>query len=172
MEKTLCGKGASGITVQVVNNMGDDVAVCRTDYPGTEAETVPLDAQPGSTNPLTCPDATSYYMWQGSHTSAQYYVNPKGVSVEDGCQWGSPANPWGNYAPLNLGVGWSNGAAWLSIFQNAPTTDAKLDFTVEIQGDGISGTCKYSNGQYCGGANYDDCSSTTGCTVSQSIYAI
>jgi hypothetical protein len=105
-------------------------------------------------------------MWEGSHTSAQYYVNPAGVSVEDGCQWGSNANPWGNYAPLNLGVGYSNGAAWLSIFQNAPTTDVKLDFDVEIQGDGISGTCRYSNGQYCGGANYDDCSSSTGCTVS------
>ncbi len=162
----LCMEGASQVKVQIKNTLGEQVAVCRTDYPGTEGETVPLDAQPGSTNPLTCPDSDSYYMWQGSHTSAQYYVNPAGVSVEDGCQWGSPSNPWGNYAPLNLGVGYSNGAAWLSIFQNAPTTDAKLDFTVEIVGDGVSGTCKYSNGQYCGGANYDDCSDSVGCTVS------
>jgi len=168
LSKNLCIQGASPVNVQVQNKMGEQVAVCRTDYPGTESETVPLDSQPGSTTPLTCPDANNYYTWQGAHTSAQYYVNPAGVSVEDGCQWGSDANPWGNFAPMNLGVGYSNGAAWLSIFQNAPTTDAKLDFAVEIVGDGISGTCKYSNGQYCGGANYDDCSSTTGCTVSLS----
>lgn len=166
LSNKLCIPGASEVTVQVKNNLGQQVAVCRTDYPGTEAQTVPVDAQPGSTEPLTCPNSETYYMWEGSHTSAQYYVNPAGVSVEDGCQWGSNANPWGNYAPLNLGVGYSNGAAWLSIFQNAPTTDVKLDFDVEIQGDGISGTCRYSNGQYCGGANYDDCSSSTGCTVS------
>ncbi|KAI7373474.1 hypothetical protein KC328_g16603, partial [Hortaea werneckii] len=44
----------------------------------------------------------------------------------------------------------------------------KLDFAVEITGDGLSGTCKYSNGQYCSGQNYDQCSSNTGCTVSLS----
>ncbi|KAI7373803.1 hypothetical protein KC336_g18132, partial [Hortaea werneckii] len=64
--------------------------------------------------------------------------------------------------------GYSNGAAWLSIFQNLPTTSQKLDFAVEITGDGLSGTCKYSNGQYCSGENYDQCSSSTGCTVSLS----
>lgn len=166
MSSSLCMKGASEVTIQVQNNIGSQVAVCRTDYPGTESETIPLAAMPGTTSPLTCPDADNYYNWEGSHTSAQYYVNPAGVSVEDGCQWGSSANPWGNFAPLNLGVGYSNGAAWLSIFQNAPTTSAQLDFSVEITGDNMSGTCRYQNGQYCGGANYDDCSSTTGCTVS------
>jgi hypothetical protein len=167
LSSKLCIGGASQVTVQVQNTLGQNVAVCRTDYPGTESETIPVNAGPGETQPLACPDASNYYTWQGAHTSAQYYVNPAGVSQQDACQWGSPGNPWGNYAPLNLGVGYSDGAAWLSIFQNSPTTDAKLDFSVEIQGDGISGTCKYSNGQYCGGANYNDCSSTTGCTVSQ-----
>jgi hypothetical protein len=52
----------------------------------------------------------------------------------------------------------------LSIFQNSPTTDAKLDFTVEIKGgDDMSGTCKYSNGQYCSDTG---CSPDIGCTVS------
>lgn len=169
MSKNLCIKGAPEVTVQVQNKLGSVVAVCRTDYPGTESETIPLSAAPGSTNPLTCPEGDHYYNWEGSHTSAQYYVNPSGVSVEDGCQWGSSSNPWGNWAPLNLGVGYTNGAAWLSIFQNSPTTSASLDFSVEIQGDGMSGTCRYSNGQYCGGSNYDDCSSTTGCTVSYDV---
>ena len=105
------------------------------------------------------PDASRYYQWQGAPTSAQYYVNPKGVPAEEGCQWGSPANPWGNFAPLNLGVGYSAGSAWLSIFQNLPTTNAKLDFTIEIVGDNggydnLVGRCKYENGHYCSGDDY------------------
>ncbi|CAC9895852.1 unnamed protein product [Aureobasidium pullulans] len=165
--KTLCITGSSEVTVLVRNEMSTSAAVCRTDYPGTESETVPVTANPGSVANLTCPDAT-YYEWTGKTTSAQYYVNPAGVSAEDGCQWGSSANPWGNYAPLNLGVGYSNGAAWLAIFQNAPTTNEKLDFTITIEGDNMNGYCRYQNGQYCSGKNYDSCSSSSGCTVSVS----
>jgi hypothetical protein len=164
MSKKLCMTGATEVDIKVENKLSKNVAVCRTDYPGTEGETVPLNTKPGKTYPLTCPNADNYYNWQGGKTSAQYYVNPAGVSMSDACQWGSAANPWGNFAPMNLGVGYSNGRAWLSIFQNAPTTDAKLEFTVEIKGgDDMSGTCKYSNGQYC---SQNGCSSTTGCTVS------
>ncbi|EME88289.1 uncharacterized protein MYCFIDRAFT_55294 [Pseudocercospora fijiensis CIRAD86] len=168
MSKSLCMKGSDKVQVLVQNKLNKNVAVCRTDYPGTESETVPVNVEPGCTSNLTCPDASNYYNWQGKSTSAQYYVNPAGVPVEKACQWGSASNPWGNYAPLNLGVGYSNGAAWLSVFQNAPTTNAKLEFCVEIQGDNVSGKCKYSNGQYCGGADGNSCSSTTGCTVSLS----
>ncbi|KAF1821197.1 glycoside hydrolase family 132 protein [Dissoconium aciculare CBS 342.82] len=166
LSSNLCIKGSDQITVQVKNTLGKNVAVCRTDYPGTESETVPVDVAGGSTNPLACPDADKYYKWKGGATSAQYYINPAGVPVSDACQWGTAANPWGNFAPTNLGVGWKDGRAWLSVFQNHPTTDAKLDYTITIKGDGISGTCRYQNGQYCGGANYNDCSSTGGCTVS------
>lgn len=169
LSNKLCMTGASGVQVLVQNKMSENVAVCRTDYPGTESETVPVNVPADGSSNLTCPDASNYYTWQGASTSAQYYVNPAGVSVSTACQWGDSSNPWGNYAPLNLGVGYSNGAAWLSIFQNSPTTDAKLQFSVEIQGDGISGTCRYSNGQYCGGADYDSCSPTTGCTVSSAF---
>lgn len=116
---------------------------------------------------MTCPDGASYYKWGSSSTSAQYYVNPSGVSAEDGCQWGSESNPWGNYAPVNIGVGYSSGAAWLSIFQNYPTTTSELDFSIEIEAtDGtLSGTCKYSNGQFCSGDDYSDCNTRAGCTV-------
>lgn len=97
-------------------------------------------------------------------------MNPKGVGVEQACQWGDAGSNVGNNAPMNLGVGYSSGSAWLSIFQNSPTTTTKLDFTVEIVGnnggfDNLSGRCKYSNGQYCSGDDYQTCSSTTGCTV-------
>jgi hypothetical protein len=169
LSSNLCIKGTDQINVQVKNTLGKNVAVCRTDYPGTESETVPVDIAGGSTNALACPDADKYYKWKGGATSAQYYINPAGVAVSDACQWGTAANPWGNFAPTNLGVGWKDGRAWLSVFQNHPTTDAKLDYTITIKGDGISGTCRYQNGQYCGGANYNDCSSTGGCTVSSPI---
>ncbi|WPH02412.1 secreted beta-glucosidase sun1 [Acrodontium crateriforme] len=166
---TLCITGATEVDVVVQNNMGQDVAICRTDYPGTEGETVPLNAAAGQTEKLTCPDASNYYNWEGGKTSAQYYVNPAGVSVSDACQWGSSANPWGNYAPMNIGAGYSNGAAWLSMFANYPTQQsATLQYTVEIVGDNMSGKCRYQNGQYCSGDNYENCNSREGCTVSVS----
>ncbi|KAK2806653.1 hypothetical protein FQN51_006619 [Onygenales sp. PD_10] len=159
LSKKLCMKGAGGINVK--NTMSQSVAVCRTDYPGTESETVPLDALPGSTSPLTCPDASNYYSWQNKATSAQYYVNPKGTSVKEGCQWGDGSKPIGNFAPLNLGVGKRDGAIFISIFQNQPTTDAKLDFNIEIKGDNLGGSCKYENGVYYGSNGPDP----KGCTV-------
>lgn len=166
LSKTLCMRGTDKVKVVVENRLSGNSAVCRTDYPGTESETVPVYTTPGSTTELTCPDGDNYYNWQGAITSAQYYVNPMDVSVSDACQWGTPANPWGNFAPMNLGVGYSAGSAWLSIFQNAPTTDAKLDFTVELQGDNMNGKCRYQNGQYCSGENYEICNTMAGCTVS------
>jgi hypothetical protein len=167
MSKKLCMTGTAEVEIKIENNVSKNVAVCRTDYPGTESETVPLNTKPGKAYPLTCPDADNYYNWKGGKTSAQYYVNPMGVPVKDACCWGSEDNPWGNFAPMNLGVGYSGGRAWLSIFQNSPTTDAKLEFSVEIKGgDDMSGSCKYSNGQYCSDTG---CSPDIGCTVSSHI---
>lgn len=155
----LCIPGVGG--VQATNKASGVLAICRTDYPGTESETIPVELQPGQTDQLTVPDAAAYYEWQGQSTSAQYYLNPIGVPKEKGCQWGTPGQPYGNYAPINFGVGAKDGKTWLSIFQNAPTTNAQYQGTVEIQGN-LSGTCKYSNGQYCG---VTGCNSQ-GCTVS------
>jgi len=170
LSRNLCVPGTNKVNVMVKNTMSTKASVCRTDYPGTEGETIPLAAAPGSLQNLTCPDGDDYYQWQGMKTSAQYYVNPAGVDTTQACQWGNGVQPWGNWAPLNLGVGYSAGFAWLSIFQNSPTTNEKLDFTVEIVGENgganMNGKCRYSNGQYCSGDNYQTCSSTTGCTVS------
>ncbi|OMP87888.1 Protein NCA3, mitochondrial [Diplodia seriata] len=164
--KTLCIKGSDKVTVQVQSELSEQAAVCRTDYPGTEAMVIPIDVQPGELQPLTCPEQTSYYQWKGKATSAQYYINPLGVSVEDGCTWSNGDSPIGNWAPINLGVGYSNGAAWLSIFQNKPTTLEKLDFNIELKGDNMSGTCKYIVGKgFCSGSSYDSCNDD-GCTVS------
>jgi len=158
--------------VQIQNNLGGVVAICRTDYPGTESETVPLSAQPGQTYQLTCPDASNYYMWEGDFTSAQYYINPTGVDVDVGCQWqsadapgnwyGAPGNI-GNWAPVNMGVGKGPaGTTFISLFQNAPTNPSgSLGFSITITGD-ISGSCSYSNGQYWNNGVSDP----SGCTVS------
>lgn len=156
LSSKLCIPGVGG--VQATNKASGVVSICRTDYPGTESETIPVELQPGQTDELTVPDAAAYYEWQGKSTSAQYYLNPIGTPKEKGCQWGTPGQPFGNYAPINFGVGAKDGKTWLSIFQNSPTTDAKYQGTVEIQGN-LSGTCKYSNGQYCGvtGCNAQGC---------------
>ncbi|KAL4927261.1 SUN family protein UTH1 [Aspergillus undulatus] len=154
----LCIPGVGG--VQVENTLGEHVAVCRTDYPGTESETIPVSLNGGETKALACPDGATYYQWEGKPTSAQYYVNPKGVSQEEGCQWGDGSKPVGNFAPINLGVGENNGK-WLSIFQNSPTTNEKLDFNVKIVGDNLSGSCKYEDGVFVSDTGSND----SGCTV-------
>ena len=162
LSSKLCIAGVGG--VQATNNAGSVVAICRTDYPGTESETIPVELQPGSTEALTVPDGSSYYNWEGKSTSAQYYLNPPGYGAAQACTWGSPGTPLGNYAPINFGVGASGGKTWLSIFQNSPTTNAQYPGTVELQGD-LSGSCTYENGQYCGASG---CNSN-GCTVSLTI---
>lgn len=165
--KQLCIPGVGGVHVK--NKMSDHVAVCRTDYPGTEAETVPLAASPGAIHDLTCPDGDDYFTWGGKVTSAQYYVNPKGVSTEKGCQWGDGSEPIGNWAPINLGVGYTKSGKFLSIFPNTPTTTKPLDFNVKLEGDNLSDECRYEGGKF-----YDSkgpISDNSGCTVSFSSQA-
>ena len=159
-EQTICIPGTGG--VQVKNTLSQNVCICRTDYPGTESETIPLDVLPGETSPLTCPDANTYYQWEGAHTSAQYYINPSDVPCSKACTWGSAGTNIGNWAPMNAGVGkGTDGITYLSIFQNAPTNpDGKLNFNVKITG--ASGDCEYVGGQYLQNGQV----STTGCTVS------
>jgi hypothetical protein len=158
---TLCIAGTGQTTV--TNKLSQNVAVCRTDYPGTESETIPLNVAAGATEDLTCPDASNYYNWGGKSTSAQYYVNPAGTSQEDACQWGNGGSQIGNWAPLNIGVGKSTtGETFISMFWNKPTNpNPSLGFNVEIQG-GISGTCKLEDGVFYS----NGVASASGCTVS------
>jgi hypothetical protein len=68
---------------------------------------------------------------------------------------------------MNIGVGFREGKAWISLFQNLPTNPVDfLDYDVEIKGKGVVGTCKYtaSTKQYCG---LTGCNSGAGCTVSR-----
>lgn len=84
------------------------------------------------------------------------------MSIEDGCTWGNGDRQVGNWAPVNLGVGYSNGATWISIMPNRPTTNPDLDFKIKIEGTGLSSKCYFENGKfYLDGQEMDG-----GCTVS------
>lgn len=150
---TLCDPGVGGVSIQ--NDLDESVATCRTDYPGTESMVIPAIAEAGGSVAICNPNQDKYYVWDGSGTSAQYYINKKGYATEDACVWNSSKDPKGagNWSPLILGVGQAaDGITYISIFQNLPTSTAELDFNVEIKGD-VNSKCSYINGQWTGGAS-------------------
>ena len=102
LSKSLCIPGTGGVKAQ--NKAGQVVSICRTDYPGTESETIPTVLNAGETQELACPDSHTYYKWKDMATSAQYYLNPIGVGPEKACRWGDGSEPIGNWAPINFGV--------------------------------------------------------------------
>lgn len=155
----LCEWGSD--TARVVSQLDQDVAICRTDYPGTENMVIPTYVEAGDTQPLTVVDEDSYYEWEGKKTSAQYYVNNAGVSLEDGCVWSTSGSGNGNWAPLNFGAGSTGGISYLSLIPNPNNKDA-LNYNVKIvaadSSASINGECSYENGEFSGGSD--------GCTVS------
>lgn len=155
--ETLCIPGVQALNVK--NTLSSIVCICRTDYPGTESETLPTCVNPGETVALANPDGDTYYQWEGKTTSAQYYINPVGKTETEACIWGDSSNDVGNWAPMNLGLGYKSGLTYASIFPNTPTTNALLDFNVKYEGASSecawdASTQKYSNGL------------SSGCTVS------
>ncbi|KAL9108527.1 MAG: hypothetical protein Q9227_006742 [Pyrenula ochraceoflavens] len=155
----LCSAGVGN--VQIKNNGGSKVSCCRTSYPGTESEVIPLEVEAGNSGQLACPDAGNFFEWKGMSTSAQYYCNPWGVGQDEACKWGDAGQDTGNFAPVNLGVGKKDGTFWLSIMNNEPTTSATFQGTIEIQGSDVVGTCKYDHGSFSGSG-----ATGNGCTVS------
>ncbi|WBW70542.1 cell wall beta-glucosidase Psu1 [Schizosaccharomyces osmophilus] len=156
-KNSLCEEGLGSASVQ--NNLGQGVAICQTDYPGSENMVIPTFVDGGATSALTVTDNNSYFHWRGMGTSAQFYVNKAGYSAEKGCQWGNQNDDFGNWAPLVFGAGMTDGITWLSIFQN-PLTSQKANYNVKIVGDdgaNVSGDCVFENGSFGNGSN--------GCTV-------
>ncbi|QLQ78948.1 hypothetical protein HG537_0B02950 [Torulaspora globosa] len=155
----LCEWGAP--SASVVSKLNQDVAICRTDYPGTENMVIPTLVGAGQSQPLTVVDQDSYYTWRGMKTSAQYYVNNAGVSVENGCVWGDAGSGIGNWAPLNFGAGQTGGITYLSLIPN-PNNRTPLNFNVKIvaadSSSVVQGECYYENGKYNGNG-------ADGCTV-------
>lgn len=148
-------------TAKAVNNVGQDIAMCRTDYPGFENMNIPTLVHAGSSKAISVVDEDTYYKWKGAKTSTQYYVNNAGVSVEDGCIWGTEGSGIGNWAPVVLGAGYTDGTTYLSIIPN-PNNKTPPNYNVKIvadEGSTISGYCAYENGQYTG-AGSDGCTVT------------
>lgn len=155
----LCEWGVE--SANAVNNVDQSIALCRTDYPGSENMVIPTLVEAGSTQPISVVDEDSYYKWQGKKTSTQYYVNNAGVSAEDGCVWGTEGSGVGNWAPVVLGAGYTDGVTYLSIIPN-PNNMAAPNYNVKIvaaEGSTVNGDCYYENGVYNG-------SGSDGCTVS------
>lgn len=159
-QTTLCMPGAGGVYLE--NQLPQIACVCQTNYPGDEKMSIDNCPAPGATMPLMNPMASDSYQWEGKPTSAQYYINPEGLTAANACVWTSPSNPSnaGNWAPLVLGVGMdTTGTTYLSLFLNTPTTTATLAYPVSITGD-ISAPCAWADGAFNGD------SGSHGCTVS------
>ncbi|SCV01928.1 LAMI_0G14664g1_1 [Lachancea mirantina] len=155
---SLCEADAS--TSQAVNNKDQQIAMCRTDYPGSENMVVPTVVEAGSSQPVSVVNEDGYFQWKGMKTSAQFYVNNAGVSMEDGCVWGTEGSGVGNWAPVVLGAGTTGGNTYLSIIPN-PNNKTPPNFNVKIEatdGSSVNGECSYENGSYSG-------SGSDGCTV-------
>ncbi|KAI5962366.1 SIM1 [Candida pseudojiufengensis] len=154
-EDYLCSWGANNVEFE--SKISKDVAICRTDYPGSENMNIPTLLEAGGSAPVSVVDSDNYYNWRGGKTSTQYYVNNAGVSIEDGCIWGEAGSGVGNWAPVVLGAGTTGGKTYLSLIPN-PNNQEKPNYNIKIVGDNVNGNCKYENGQYNGAG-------TDGCTV-------
>ncbi|KAJ4424814.1 Sperm-associated antigen 4 protein [Gnomoniopsis sp. IMI 355080] len=174
----LCQAGAGN--VHIVSKLSKPIYICKTWYPGNEGMYLPTLVSAGETVDLYNPLQEESYTWQGLTTSAQYYLNMQDVPVGQACTW-TPDSPYtdvaGNWAGMNLGTSVdSDGDTFLSIFHNTPTSDAALDYNIQVAGTASGGEgdvsgcpCKYeySSNSVTGGGN--------GCTVSTSggdIYII
>lgn len=157
-KKYLCGWGSETATFK--SNIDKSVAICRTDYPGSENMNIPTLLTAGGSAPVSVVDSSDYYTWKGGSTSTQYYVNNAGVSVEDGCIWGTAGSGVGNWAPVVLGAGKTNGNTYLSLIPN-PNNKDQPNYSIKIVGDdgaSVNGDCKYEDGSYNGNGS-------DGCTV-------
>ncbi|KAL6942183.1 hypothetical protein ACO0QE_003349 [Hanseniaspora vineae] len=127
------GKG----TVSVQNSAGSDVAFCQTVLPGNEEMLVPTLVQQGFNSVIAVP-GPEYW----ASTAAHYYINPPGVSVSDGCIWGSTANPWGNWAPYVAGANMdSSGNTYVKIGWNPVYFEDSCPYKNDKPSYGLKITC-------------------------------
>lgn len=156
----LCEWGYKG--TNFVSKIKKDVAICRTDYPGSENMNIPTLLEAGKSAPVSVVNSDQYYKWKGGRSSTQYYVNNAGVSVEKGCIWGTSGSGVGNWAPVVLGAGNTGGKTYLSLIPNPNNKDAP-NYNIKIRGaNGAStvGSCSYEDGNYKGGHGSDGCTLT------------
>ncbi|KAJ5725458.1 uncharacterized protein N7483_006815 [Penicillium malachiteum] len=123
--------------VSAINKASQAVSFCQTVLPGNEAMLIPTLVEELAT--LAVP-GMSYWC----STAAQFYINAPGISVEEGCIWGTSDNPVGNWSPYTAGANTDGeGNTYVKIGWNPiylePTTpfrDVKPEFGIEIECDG------------------------------------
>lgn len=152
-DRDYCYKGKG--TAKAINNAGQNVAFCQTVLPGDEAMLIPTDVNPGSSNDLAVP-GTDYWASTASH----FYINPPGVSVEEGCRWGSTSNPYGNWSPYVAGFNMDNNGntfakiGWNPIYfeDSCPFKNTKPNFGIRLKCDDPSkcngATCEINPNTY------------------------
>ncbi|KAK3954512.1 hypothetical protein QBC32DRAFT_85371 [Pseudoneurospora amorphoporcata] len=129
-DKPYCVDGTG--TVQVVNKAGKIVSFCQTVLPGNEAMIIPTDIQGQSKIAVPGP---SYW----DSTAAHYYINAPGVSSAEGCIWGSPSKPIGNWSPYVAGANTVSAGetylkiAWNPIYMDCDWKKTKPSFGVKIE---------------------------------------
>jgi len=139
-DRELCVDGEG--TVSVVNNAAKNVAFCQTVLPGNEAMLIPTNVESGKEQILAVP-GPQYYASAASH----YYVNPPGISTEDGCVWGTNDKEVGNWAPYVAGMNSdANGNTFIKIGVNPKHID---DFSGNTPNFGLRIVC--ANPQDCNG---------------------
>lgn len=120
-------------TVVVNNTASDEVAFCQTVLPGNEAMLIPNSIAGGDSQTIAVPDADYWAL-----VAAHYYINPLGVSTDDGCVWGSLSEALGNWAPYVAGANMdSDGSTYVKIGWNPKYVEA---FS-ELPSFGIRITC-------------------------------
>ncbi|KAL8999409.1 MAG: hypothetical protein Q9169_001723 [Polycauliona sp. 2 TL-2023] len=139
-DKPYCVKGTGNVGCR--NKAPGNIAICQTVLPGNEAMLIPTDVQDEATLAIPGPE-----YWAG--TAAHFYVNPPGVSPEEGCIWGSVDKPHGNWSPYVLGGNAvDSGETFIKLGWNpiylepaTPFRDVKPTFSIEIvcDGDGCNG---------------------------------
>ncbi|GME71057.1 unnamed protein product [Ambrosiozyma monospora] len=125
------GKG----TAKVNNKADGSVAFCQTVLPGSESMLIPTEVGSGSSQTLAVP-GTDYW----SSSAAHYYINPPGVSADEGCVWGSTSNPYGNWAPYVAGFNMDDDGktygkiGWNPIYfeDSSPFSDDKPKFGIKM----------------------------------------
>ncbi|KAI9812268.1 MAG: hypothetical protein M1832_000458 [Thelocarpon impressellum] len=143
-EKPYCVKGTGSIGCK--NEAGGNVAVCQTVLPGNEAMLIPTDVSDWAG--LAVPDP-SYW----ASTAAHFYINPPGVSVEEGCVWGTKQNPVGNWSPYVAGANTdANGQTFVKLGWNPIYLEPATPFRNEMPKWGVKIECEGGgcNGLPCG----------------------
>ncbi|KAJ5500785.1 hypothetical protein N7453_009836 [Penicillium expansum] len=131
-------ESATGV-LKAHNKAGKSVSFCQTVLPGNEAMLIPTMVD-------TLADLAVPGMSYWCSTAAQYYINAPGVTAEEGCIWGTSANPVGNWSPYTAGANTDDNRLEPYLLEaSTPFRNVKPDFGIEIEceGDGCNGLpCK------------------------------